>query len=296
MDLDLIHIFVQVVKNGSFSKASELLRLPKSSVSKAVSRIERETGTKLLMRTTRSQTLTGAGKAFYESCVGHVEAIENAHKSLYGNDSLLQGKIKLTAPEDLGSEVIAPAAAVLSQRHPGLNFELNYTDEVLDLVKEGYDLAVRIGRLKASALKEKKLGELKLILVASPEYLDNRPKVSKVEDLTSHSCLVLANHSLPTRWQLKSKVGSTPISIQPRISSNQMSSLIRAAAAGGGIALVPPFLCKVFLENEKLLHVLPQWTSPGLPVSLLSPLPFSSSARLRTTADYLVTELQKVLG
>lgn len=295
MDLELVHIFVQVIKSGGFTKAAASLRIPKSTVSKALTRLENETGTKLLLRTTRTQTLTAAGKAFYDSCIGPLDAIENAQKSLYNNDSLLSGNIKLTAPEDLGSEVIAPAAGILSQKHPGLSFELIYTDEVIDLVKEGYDLAIRIGRLRESSLKVKKIGEIKLILIASPAYLKTRSKISKLEDLKSHDCLVLGGRFMKGQWNLKSTTSSAQVTIEPRVVSNQMSSLLKAALAGGGIALVPAFLAHPYLKSEKLIRVLPQWISPGMTVSLLSPLPFSSSARLRMTADYLVSEVHKAL-
>jgi LysR family transcriptional regulator, regulator for bpeEF and oprC len=295
MNIELVQIFIKVIKNGSFSKAAESLRLPKSTVSKSITRLEVETGTKLILRTTRSQTLTAAGRSFYDSCVGAIDTIENAQKSLYGNDSLLTGNIKITAPEDLGADIIAPAAARLTRKHPGLSFELIYTDEILDLVKDGYDLAVRIGKLTESSLKVKKVGELKLILVAAPTYLKNSSRINKIDDLKAHDCLVLGNRSVLSFWNLKSSASSSNINVKPRIVSNQMSSLLRAAIAGGGVALVPGYLSQPFLKSEKLVRVLPNWSSPGMAVSMLSPLPFSSSARLRTTADFLVAELQKSL-
>jgi LysR family transcriptional regulator for bpeEF and oprC len=294
--IELIQIFVQVVKSGGFSKAAQALKIPKSTVSKAITKLEKDSGTKLLLRTTRTQTLTAEGRGFYDACVGAIESIENAHKSLYGNENLLTGTIKLTAPEDLGTEVIAPAAGVLSQKYPGLHFQLIYTNEVLDLVKDGYDLAVRIGKLSESSLKVKRIGEVKLILVASPSYLKKSGKISKPEDLKTHDCLTMSLQSEWTQWHLKSSSGSSAqVSVRSRVASNQMSSLLRAAVAGSGVALAPAFLAQPFLKSEKLIRVLPQWSTSGLTVSLLSPLPFSSSARLRLTADYLVGEMQKAL-
>ena len=295
MQIELIHMLIQVVKSGGFSKAAIALKLPKSTVSKAVTKLEKDTGTRLLLRTTRSQTLTAEGRVFYDACVGAIESIENAHKSLYGNENLLTGTIKLTAPEDLGTEVIAPAVGVLSQKYPGLSFQLIYTNEVLDLVKDGFDLAVRIGKLSESSLKVKKVGEVKLILVASPAYLKSRSKISKPEDLKEHECLTMNLKSETTQWQLKSNSGSAQVSVKSRVASNQMSSLLRAALSGAGVALVPAYLAKAFLESENLVRVLPQWSTSGVTVHLLSPLPFSSSARLRITADYLVSEIQKAL-
>jgi LysR family transcriptional regulator, regulator for bpeEF and oprC len=256
MQIELVQIFVQVVKSGSFSRAAEALKIPKSTVSKGLTKLEKDSGTKLLLRTTRSQTLTAEGRIFYDACLGAIESIENAHKSLYGNENLLTGTIKLTAPEDLGTEVIAPAVAALSQKYHGLSFQLIYTGEIIDLVKEGYDLAVRIGKLNESSLKVKKIGELKLILVASPAYLKNRNKISKPENLKEHDCLALSLKSEWTQWQLKSHTGSVQVSVKSRLASNQMSTLIKAAISGAGIALVPAYLAQRYLKSEKLVRVL----------------------------------------
>lgn len=296
MNLELVNIFVQVVKNGSFTKAANSLRLPKSTVSKAISKIEKETGTRLLVRTTRTQTLTDAGKIFYDTCLGPIETIESAGKSLYGNDFLVTGKVKITAPEDIGSKIIAPAVSELCQKHHDLRFELHYTDDIVDLVKDGFDLAVRIGKLNESSLKVKKVGNLNLILVASPKYLKVRDKVSKIEDIQFHDCLVLSSFYKTNCWKLKSKSSSEQVVIHPRIVSNQMSSLISASLAAGGIALVPAFLCEQHFKNNDLVHVLPQWTTPSVPVSFLSPLSFSSSARLRIVTDHLINKVQIALS
>ncbi|MFP5519883.1 MAG: LysR family transcriptional regulator [Bdellovibrionia bacterium] len=295
MELELVHIFVYVIKYGSFTKAAAQLKLPKSTVSKAITRLEKETGTKLIVRTTRHQTLTPAGRAFYETCASPIEVLETAHKSLHGNESLIAGTIKLTAPEDLGSKIIAPAIAALSQNYPNLFFDLNYTDKLLDLIADGIDLAIRIGHLKESSLKAKKVGDLKLILVASPKYLNKKPKITKISDLRSHDCLALSSYSSTNSWRLKHKTKSEQITIRPRIISNQMSSLLSATLAGGGITLIPAFLCQSHIDSHELIQILPQWTSANLPVSLLSPLNFSSSARLRTIADHLANEIQKAL-
>lgn len=292
MELELVQIFVKVVRAGSFTKAAELLNVPKSTVSKAITRLESESGTKLLLRTTRSQTLTAAGKAFYDTCVGPIQTIEDAQKSLSGSDSLLTGNLKITAPEDLGTQVLAPAAGQLIKEHPGLNFELIYTNQIVDLVKEGFDLAIRFGKLKESGLKTKKVGEVILYAVASPAYLKEHSRISKPDDIRLHPCLSLTAGP----WNLKSSSGSSAqVPTDVRIRSNQMSSVLKACASGAGVALVPGFLAKPYLESGELIRILPQWTSQGVPVSMLSPLPFSSSARLRMATDFFMVELQKAL-
>lgn len=292
MSLDLVRIFVKVVQNGSFSKAGIQMRLPKSTVSKSVAKLETETGTKLLLRTTRSLTLTAAGRAFYESCLGPMSSIEEAQRSLQGQDSMLTGTIKITAPEDLGNEVIAPAVAALSRKHPGLSFELIFTDEVVDLVEQGFDLAVRIGKLSVSGLKAKKIGEVNLVPVAAPAYLKARPKIERPKDLLAHDCLSLHPRAASPEWVLRSSRESVKISVRPRIVANQMSSLLKAATAGAGVAMVPSYFCRRELESGKLERVLPAWSSDSLSVSLVSPLSISSAARLKLVGDFIFAQVQ----
>ncbi|XGC81993.1 LysR family transcriptional regulator [Bdellovibrio bacteriovorus] len=296
MNLELTRIFVKVVQNSSFSKAGELLKVPKSTVSKAVTALEKETGTKLLMRTTRSLTLTPAGKAFYDSCVGPIQTLEDAQRSLHGRDSIVSGLIRITAPEDLGSQVIAPAVARLAQTHPALQFDLVYTDEVLDLVKEGFDLAVRVGRLNESSLKAKKIGEVILVPVASPSYLKKKEKIRTPKDLENHDCLTLNEQNLISKWTLKNESKTALLKIKPRISSNQMTSLLNMAIAGAGIALVPQFICRQAVQDGTLNYALPGWSSSGLQVHLVSPLSVSSSVRLKMTADLLFSEIREALN
>lgn len=293
INLDLTKIFVKVARFSSFTLAAENLGLPKSTVSKAVTRLERETGTKLIVRTTRRLTLTAAGRAYYDSCTGPIQILEDAHKSLRGRDTMLSGVIKLTAPEDLGSAVISPALARLAQSHAGLAFNLVYTDEIVDLVEEGFDLAFRIGKLSESSLKARRIGEIVLTLVASPDYIKRAGKLQHPSDLKNHSCLGI--NARRFEWQLKSGREKADIVIAPRISSNQMSSLLQAAIAGAGIALVPHFLSRVARDDGLVVPVLPDWKSTAFTVSLVSPLPLSSSARIKVTADHLYGEVQRAL-
>ena len=294
--IELTRIFIKVVQQGSFSKAAELLKIPKSTVSKAIARLERETGTKLLLRTTRSQTLTASGRAFYETCLEPLQILEDAQKSLFGQDAIVAGKIKITAPEDLGTHVVAPIIGELSQLHEKLSFELQYTNQLIDLVKDGFDFAIRIGTLKQSGLKAKRIGEVTLIPVAAPSYLEKRGKISTPQDLLKHDCLSISAGNLMQRWDLKNKSQTAKIMVNVKVESNQMTSLLQVAIAGGGVALVPSYLCKNELLQKKLVRVLPGWHSVGMPVSLVSPVSMASSARLKLVSDKVFTAAQKTLS
>jgi LysR family transcriptional regulator for bpeEF and oprC len=295
MELESTRIFVKVVQQGSFSKAAMLMRLPKSTVSRTISRMENETGTKLLMRTTRSLTLTPAGRVFYDACLGPVQILEDARRSLQGQDSMLAGLVRLTAPEDLGSQVIAPAIAEITKTNVGISFDLNYTDSVVDLIKDGYDLAIRIGKLNPSSFKAKRLGHVTLVLVAAPDYLKRVNKIREPRDLAVHQCLSYSFQAQNPRWVLRSKKESVTVAIKPRIMSNQMTSLVRMALSGAGVALGPNYLCKNELNDSSLMRVLPDWSNSGFPVSILSPQSTAMSARLKVATEALSVVIEKTL-
>lgn len=293
--LDTVRIFVKVVQVGSFSKAAEILKIPKSTVSRAIARLEAESGTKLLFRTTRNLRLTAAGLPFYESCVGPIGLLEEAKRSLNGADSILAGNVRITGPEDLGAAVISPVVAKLAQQHPALSFDLTYTDRVLDLVGEGYDLAVRIGRLFPTRFKTRFLGSIHLALVASPAYVKRKGKIRSPEELSSHDCLTYRLAGGAQKWELQSEERRRSVAIHPRLTCNEMSSLVRLAVEGSGIALVPLYLCESALSKNDLIHLLPAWMGETHRVSLVSPLGSTTSARLKLVAEELAKGIQRRL-
>lgn len=295
MELEPIRIFVKVIETGSFTKAAGILRLPKSTVSRAVLRLEEQSGTKLLLRTTRHLKLTASGKAFYESCAGSIRSLEDARKSLQGQDSIISGVVRITAPEDLGSFVISTAIGKLIKEHPALSIEFKYSDEVIDLIQDGYDLAVRIGKLNTSRFKAKKLGEIFLVAVAAPAYLKTRRKIEDPRDLSHHDCLGYRPHSAVPRWTLKSKGGTFHFPVVAKVYGNQMTSLVNMSIHGAGIAFVPHYLCCDALKSGKLTRVLPDWTSPGLNVSLVSPISTSSSARVKIVSERVSSVVSQTL-
>lgn len=296
MEIESSRIFVKVVELGSFSKAADLLKLPKSTVSRTVSRLELEAGTKLLLRTTRSMTLTLAGQVFYESCLGPVLALEEARKTLYGKDSMLSGLVRLTAPEDLGLEMITPVLSKMTKSHPELNFQLNYTDKMVDLVKEGFDIAIRLGKLSSNRHKARKIGEIKMVLVASPKYFKGRSFPKSPEELIHHDCCSFNLGSSTGAWVLVKNGSRTNVKANVRIQANQMSSLLKFANQGIGIGLLPYFLCSKHIESGELLRVLPEWEGLSYPVSIVTPPGNSQSERLKVVVEHLSKVMKEVLS
>jgi LysR family transcriptional regulator, regulator for bpeEF and oprC len=294
-DLESIRVFVKVVELGSFTRAADLLLLPKSTVSRAVSRLEAQSGTQLMLRTTRSLKLTAAGQALYESGVGPVRALEELRRSLQDQDQVLSGSVKITTTEDLGIFAVSPALGSLARKHPGLSFEFNYTDELVDLVKQGYDLAIRRGRLNPSRFRATRLGETALVLVASPGYLESRPAPKSPKDLAGHDCLAYSPALTGPRWTLVSKKGTATVPIRIRASGNQMGSLAHIASRGGGIAFLPRYVCGEDLDRGRLVRVLPEWSGPRVAVWMVSPRASTTPARMKLVSEALAEGVRKLL-
>lgn len=296
MDLESTRVFVKVVQQGSFSKAAAILKHPTSTMSRIVSRLEKDIGTKLLLRTTRSITLTPAGRELYERVAGHIEAIEEARRSVEGNDSSLKGRIRITATEDLGAFVVTPIIGRIIKKYPDLSFDIYYTNEVLDLVKEGYDLALRIGHLNPSRFKSVRLGQLSLVAVASPGYVESRNKIKRPKDLAEHNCLIFGSSSDVTKWSFHSKNEKIKVPIRPHSTANQMQSLVTLASTHAGIAFVPYFACKREIKEGSLVRVLPDWSIATYEVHLVSANISGMPTRVKKVADEIAGSTKSILS
>lgn len=295
MEIELSRIFVKVIQHGGFSRAATALGVPKSTISKAVSRLEKETGTKLMLRTTRTQTLTAAGRAFYETCLQPIQVLEDAQKSLYGADNIVSGRVKITAPEDLGLHVVATSIGCLCHKYPLLEFELNFTNERLDLVKEGYDLAIRIGSPGSNTLLQRKLGEIELVPVASPRYLKIKSKIQAPKDLEQHNCITISSSSSARSWTFKSDKRVAKVQVRSQVDVNHVSSIMKMAVSGAGVALLPKYICQNELERGTLVRVLPRWSGERVGVFLVSPTSTSASSRLNIVSTEISSALKAAL-
>lgn len=300
MDIQLIHYFVNIVKHGSFTKAATLLKVPKSTLSKAVTKLENETGTKLLIRSTRKQNLTDAGRQFYESCLGPIQTIEDAEKALYGQDSIISGTVKITVPEDFEIVLLSGCIQKLCKSYPDLKIVIKGTNDVVDLVGEGFDFAVRIGALEESNLKVRTIGHIKLVTTVSPEYLDEIKqaglKLDEPADLTRVRCIGFTSNK-PHQVLTLSKGQQTEVVKTPLVvEANQATSVYKLTMAGVGVSVLPTFLCQKDIDNGDLISTLTDWKYADVPVSLVSPLSTLNSVRLKVVSDEIVEALRASLG
>lgn len=243
-------VFAAVVSAGGFTAAGRQLGLTKGAVSKAVTRLERHLGTRLLSRSTRRVEPTEAGQALLVYCESVVQQADAAEQHLGQLREVPHGVLRLTAPLSFGVARVAPLLPELGQRHPGLGVVLRLDDDVVDLVGQRMDLALRAGPLPDSGLVARRVGRLDASIVASPEYLERRGRPSRPADLRHHDCLRYSEHV--RSWSLGD--GDTPIGAGPAV--NSTLAQLQVVLAGGGLALMSDYLTRPHVASGALLPVL----------------------------------------
>lgn len=258
-DLNAVALFARVVEAGSFTAAATKLGLSKSAVSKQVSRLEQRLGVRLMNRTTRSLSLTEAGQAFYEGCQKVVAEAEAAEQAVTHLAAAPRGVLRVNAPMSFGVLHVAPALPELLRACPELSIDLTLNDRQVDLVEEGYDLAIRIGALADSSLVARRLAPSHRILCAAPSYLTARRRPAAPEDLAGAECLVYSYQAAGQEWRLSGPAGEKRVRIAGRLKVNNGDALLAAALDGQGIAFLPSFIVGAALRAGRLERLLPDW-------------------------------------
>ncbi len=250
--LEDMEIFARVVEAESFTGAAERLGLAKSLVSRRLSRLEERLGTRLIARTTRRLALTEAGRAFYERARRLLEETAEAEATAMATAADLRGRLRIAAPMSFGQIHLAPAVGRFLADHPAVEIDVDLNDRYVDLVGEGYALAIRIGRLKDSSLVTRKLAPARMVLCASPAYIARRGRPKAPTDLYGHDCLLYTSRVAGDVWRFRSGGKTTTPQIRARISANNGDFLARAAIDGLGIALLPSFIVSEALAKGEL--------------------------------------------
>jgi len=241
-DLELgdLRVFVRVVQRGAFAAAARELKVPTSTVSRTIARLEERIGTRLLHRTPRSVQTTSEGRALYASVSEAVGVLERAAHGFEPATRVPKGTLKLAAPVELATTFLADVLVAFAGRHPLVRVELMVTNRAVDLVREGFDLAIRavVGRLADSSLVGKKLGELEHGLYASPRYVDAHGVPSTPSELAEHRCIAFRAKDLTRRWTLYDGTSATDIDVRASMSADDFSAIRAAVLAGGGIATI----------------------------------------------------------
>lgn len=280
--------FVAVVEAGGFQAAAQRLGVSRALVSKRVAQLERSLGVQLLHRTTRRLAVTGPGTAFLDSCRRILREFRHASGELAELQQQAQGTLRINAPMSFGQLYLAPALIEFQRRHPGIVAQLTLTDRFVDVIEDGYDVVLRIGAMRDSSLIARRLCPVRRVLVAAPAYLGRAGVPRRVGDLAAHRLLHYDWLATGLRWHLVGPEGESAIEVPKAMCVNNGEVLKAAALAGGGITLLPTFVCGPELRSGTLARVLPEHEARPIALHALWPASRLQPARLRTFVDFLV--------
>ncbi len=247
--------FVRVVEAGSITQAAEQLNTVKSAVSQRLNRLETRLGIQLLTRTTRTQKLTEAGQAYYQDCVRILDDVTEAEANIQQDNQALAGRINLAAPLSFGLNHLSPAIRQFNETYPEVIFNVDFNDRKVDLINDGFDLAIRIGQLSDSTLIAKKLTYCQMVLCASPGYLKQHGLPQHPNDLLSGHQKLKYNNS-PDIWQFKDGNKTLKVKVPNVLDSNNGDFLNEAAIDGKGLVLLPDFVCYKAIKAGTLVPVM----------------------------------------
>lgn len=279
--------FLTVVEEGSFTAAARRLGVTKSYTSKLVVRLEDRLGIRLLQRTTRQLTMTEAGRAYFARCSDAMRAFNEAAAEATELQTAPQGRLRINLPDAFAVNYLAAPLATFKARYPDLTVEAVLTDRKVDILAEGFDVAVRIGDLSDSSLIVRRLASVDRLICASPDYLRQRGTPRRPQDLAAHDCLLYAYHAVPTTWRLRGPEGDVQVDVSGRMVSNHAEMLVEAACHGLGLVFCPVFLVAAGLRARRLVRVLPDWRFP-LAVSAVFPNARHVPTKVRVFVDFLV--------
>lgn len=291
MDLNEAVVFVKVVQVGSFSAAARQLGLPTSTVSTRIARLEKRLGITLLQRTTRRLHLTEAGAAYYHHASLGLGYMLEAEAAIDEARKQPQGRLKVTAPADMGDDLLGGLIERTQREYPALEMELLLTDRFVDLVAEGIDAAIRAGELQDSSLVARSLGSIRWGLFASRDYLKQAPPLDEPQHLHAHHCLQFTPMGRDG-WDLRNGRSHITIPLTGRTIANSIGVVHAMAANGLGVGLLPTFTCKPGLAAENLVRVLPDWQGRADPIHLVYPRQRFMPPKLRAFIDLAQAELR----
>ncbi|WP_018151433.1 LysR family transcriptional regulator [Leeia oryzae] len=283
--------FASVVDTGSFVRAADALNMSKAAVSRYVADLEQRLGVRLLHRTTRKLSLTEEGRAFHARCKVLLDELEEAESEITASSAQASGLVKINVPVSFGILHLAPLWSDFMVQNPKVTLDVTLSDRVVDLVKEGYDLAVRIGSLHSSTLISRKLASTRMILCASPGYLAKHGAPSHPADLASHTVLAYSLLTMGEHWVLEGPEGKTSVQVHPTLRTNSGDTCRAVALRDQGVILQPSFLVQDDLRSGALIELLPQYRSAEFGIYAVYPSRQYVSAKVRLLIDFLAKAL-----
>jgi len=295
VNLNRLAVFVAVVEAGSLSAAARRLGLAKTMVSAHIQRLEAELGASLLLRSTRRQSLTDAGEAFYEASRRIVADAQEAISAAGQETAEPRGLLRITAPNDYAASVVAPVAVALRRRHPALKVEVLAGDRVVDLLKEGIDVAIRAGRLADSSLQATRIGSFSEWLVASPALFEGGDIPSRPQDLAGLPFIALSVLRQPLNWTFTSASGRSrrTLRFEQMLAANTSHAVRSAVLAGGGLAVLPDYAVRSEVEAGRLVKLLPGWSLPESGIYAVFPASRHRPRKVRAFVEALREHVER---
>ncbi|MEY2892609.1 MAG: HTH-type transcriptional regulator DmlR [Pseudomonadota bacterium] len=279
--------FVAVVDAGSFVRGADALQMSKSVVSRLVGELETRLGVRLLQRTTRRLSLTREGELFHDRCRDLLSGLVDAEVEVTQHAGDVKGELRVSAPVTFGLMHLAPLWPRFMDEHPNLLLDVTHGDRLVDLVDEGYDVAVRIARLPSSSLVSRRLAATRLILCASPQYLRERAAVRHPADLAAHPVFSFKLLATGEHWHFEGPEGAVVVKVNPRMRSSSGEACCVAALAHKGLILQPSFLVGEHLASGALVEVLPAYRSTELGIYAVYPSRKQLAPKVRRMVDFL---------
>jgi DNA-binding transcriptional LysR family regulator len=285
--LDSMAVYVLAVEKGSLSAAAAACGISATMAGNHLRSLEKRLGMQLLNRTTRRQHLTGFGEAYYTRCKEILGLVAETDTQAQNLQLAPAGTLRVTAPVTFGTEALTPALSVYLDRYPEVSIDVVLSDRVVDLVEEGFEAAIRIGRLPDSALIARPLAAYRLMICASPEYLARKGTPAQPEDLSRHECLSFSPAAV-AHWRLTGQDGVVLVPVSGRLQVNHGQALRVAALHGLGIVLQPAILLEEDVRAGRLVQLFPTHELPSHPMSVVYLPDRYRSPKLRSFVDFLV--------
>lgn len=285
--LEGMTVFTAVVDAGSFTAAAKQLRASKASVSTQLQKLEDRLGVRLLNRTTRQLSLTDEGRAFHEHCRRILDEAREAVDALDSIGAAPRGVLRVNAPMSFGTLHLGPAIADFMNEYPEIEIDLVLNDRQIDVVEDGFDVAIRIARLPDSSLIARRLAPCRRVLLASPAYWDRKGRPTHPSELRHHEALIYDYLSEPDTWTFKGPEGRIAVTVSGRLRANNGEVLLNAAKCGLGITLAPTFFCCGEVRDGELEIALGEYEDDPISVYAVYPHRRHLSPRVRAFVDFL---------
>lgn len=286
-----MQLFRRVVETGSFSAVSREMQLSQPTVSKKIAGLEEYLATKLLNRSTRQLNLTDAGQRYYQRCCQILDEVADTEAELQQQHDVATGTLRISVPIAAGRMKILPCLWKFFDQYPALKFDIHFDDHYVDLVKEGVDVAIRVGELADSSMVARKMVRIPRYMVASKEYLEQHGEPKTLKELQQHNCIVYSLLSTRNEWHFETKKGKEKVLVQGRFSSNSPDAIRQAALRGQGIAVILGWLVEEDIAQGRLNIIMRDYTPTALDLNAIYPQRQFMPAKVSLLLDYLQLEL-----